>query len=609
MSSDNRRPTSLVGVTLNGIYEVKRFIARGGMGEVYEGSNINSDERVAIKVILPELASDPKVQAMFLKEARTLTKLSHPALVQYRVLAQEPELGCLYIAMDYIDGTSLSDVLASYGPTLPELTALTRRLADGLRAAHDLGAIHRDLSPDNVLLERGRLERARIIDFGIAKDTTGGSATIIGDGFAGKLGYVAPEQLGDFDREVGPWSDVYSLGLIILSFIKGAPINMGTTLVDAIEMRRKPIDLSDAPAEMRPLLQAMLVGDPKARLRSMNDVIDVVDRSNYQRTMFAPPVTIIEDGPSAAAPPPPSPPPPPAAAVSTSAAAAPLVAASPAAAPAAPTPSAPSAVASAGGNKKLGLIGGGVAALALLAGGGYYVLHVKSDDSAMSGIDAAANEIPCSWLSGKTDEDSGGMSLYGAALDPASLPGKLANAANGAEISTQYVAPLTNNTCALIDALKSTRSKEALLIPEQTEYELRIGGAPKSPALAGKASIVVRTQVKIDKSKKFAMYQVNGKGEVAPQRIDSSNLDQFVATKMLVAQPDGSYKFNMDSGDDVEWFGVILMTSNIPTTSADALPDLLSLSAGDVKTAISAAGSQGLKTDVAWFHTVDEQKE
>ena len=82
-----------VGDVLNHIFEVKRFLARGGMGEVFEGINVNSDERVAIKVILPQLAADPNVQAMFRKEARTLTRLSHPALVQYRVLAQEPQLG------------------------------------------------------------------------------------------------------------------------------------------------------------------------------------------------------------------------------------------------------------------------------------------------------------------------------------------------------------------------------------------------------------------------------------------------------------------------------------------------------------------------------------
>jgi eukaryotic-like serine/threonine-protein kinase len=596
MSSDNRRPSSLVGVTLNGIYEVKRFIARGGMGEVYEGSNVNSDERVAIKVILPELASDPKVQAMFLKEARTLTKLSHPALVQYRVLAQEPELGCLYIAMDYIDGTSLADVLASYGPTLPELTALTRRLADGLRAAHDLGAVHRDLSPDNVLLERGRLERARIIDFGIAKDLDPGSATIIGDGFAGKLGFVAPEQLGDFGREVGPWSDVYSLGLIILSFIKGAPVNMGTTLVDAIEIRRKPIDLSDAPAEMRPLLQAMLVGDPKARLRSMNDVIDVIDRSNYQRTMFAPPVTIIEDGPIPTAPPPPSP-----------AQAAPAATPQPVATAAvAPPPTPPPAYAPpSGASNKTGLIVGGAAALALLAGGGWYMMKGKGDraGSAPTGISAAANDVPCSWLSAKTDEDSGDINLYGAAQNAGGLAGKLASAAGGAAIQTQYVAPVTDGACALFESLKSTRSTEALIVPEQTEYELRIGGAPKAPELAGKPSMVVRSQLKFDKAKKFALYQVSEDGTVSPQRIDNSNIDQFIDSKMFVAQPDGSYKFNMDSGPESEWFGVLLTTGS----GSEELPDLTKLSSANFKTAVEAGGD--MKSDMAWFHTVDAIKE
>ena len=75
-----------VGDVLNGIYRVERFLARGGMGEVFVGSNIQTEEKVALKVILPALSADAKIQAMFLKEAKTLTKLSHPALVQYRVL-------------------------------------------------------------------------------------------------------------------------------------------------------------------------------------------------------------------------------------------------------------------------------------------------------------------------------------------------------------------------------------------------------------------------------------------------------------------------------------------------------------------------------------------
>lgn len=580
MTSGNRRPDSLVGSKLNGIYEVLRFIAKGGMGEVYEGRNVNTDERVAIKVVLPELASDEKVQAMFLKEARTLTKLSHPALVQYRVLAEEPELGCLYIAMDYIDGTSLSEVLGSYGPTLIELIALTRRLADGLRVAHDLGAIHRDLSPDNVLLERGRLERARIIDFGIAKDTTGSTATIVGDSFAGKLGYVAPEQLGDFDREVGPWTDVYSLGLIILAFVRGKPVNMGTSLVDAIEVRRKGIDLIDVPGELRPLLQAMLVGDPKARLRSMSEVIDVIDRSNFQRTLFAPMVTLIDDQPL-----------PNATGGNSSSARAPS-----------------DGKTSQGSGRKLVFMGS-AAALALVAGGSYFLIGKPGSGAQGSGLASAASNIPCAWISAKPDEDSGGVSLYGAALNPGSLAAKLADSADGKSISSQYVAPLSEGSCGLIDTLKSARSAEPLLIQDQAEYELRIGGAPKAPELAGKPSIVVRYQIKLDRERKFALYQVDGNGEVDPNKIDGSNLEDFITTKALISQPDGSYKFNMDAGPKVEWFGVVLVTSTIPKDSSEELIGLSELAAMTPDARSAAIDASGIKSDMAWFHTVDENTE
>jgi serine/threonine-protein kinase len=97
-----------VGDVLNHIYRVDRFLARGGMGEVFEGVNVNTDERVAIKVMLPALAADEKVVSMFRKEAKTMIRLHHEALVGYRVLAQEPQLGVLYIVSEFIDGVNLS---------------------------------------------------------------------------------------------------------------------------------------------------------------------------------------------------------------------------------------------------------------------------------------------------------------------------------------------------------------------------------------------------------------------------------------------------------------------------------------------------------------------
>src|SRR5205085_10630993 len=203
----------------------------------------------------------------------TLTRLNHPALVQYRVLAQEPQLHVLYIVTDDVEGTNLGSALGTLKPTPDQLAGLLRRLASGLASAHELGAVHRDMSPDNVLLENDDIHQAVIIDFGIAKDLEASSATIVGDGFAGKLNYVAPEQLGDFGREVGPWTDVYSLGLVILAVAQGKNVDMSGSLVDAIDKRRRGPDLSAVPDSLRPLLEAMLRANPQERLRSMDDVV------------------------------------------------------------------------------------------------------------------------------------------------------------------------------------------------------------------------------------------------------------------------------------------------------------------------------------------------
>jgi serine/threonine protein kinase len=263
-----------VGARLNNIFEVKRFIKAGGMGQVFEGANVMTGERVAIKTLLPALAADPRITALFQREAMTLTRLNHEALVQYRVIAEEPALGVLYLVTEYIDGTDLADALGGMDRGEPELRRLLGRLASGLAAAHRLGAIHRDISPDNIMLPGSDVHQAKIIDFGIAKDLGGAMTTLIGDGFAGKLSYVAPEQLGEHGGEIGPWTDVYSLGLVILSAANGAKMDMGGSFADAIRKRREMPDLTAAPEGLRPLLADMLRLDPAQRLRSMDAVLE-----------------------------------------------------------------------------------------------------------------------------------------------------------------------------------------------------------------------------------------------------------------------------------------------------------------------------------------------
>lgn len=267
---------ALTGFVLNDLFEITRFIARGGMGEVYEGRNLASNERVAIKVILPQFAADESFMALFRREASSLERLGHDALVKYRTLAFDRTSQLNYLVTEYVDGPPMSDVLDGKPAEPAIVRTVLARLAAGLATAHEAGVVHRDLSPDNILLPGGELRRAKIIDFGIAKDTNPGEKSVVGSAFAGKFGYAAPEIFGKYGREVGPWTDVYSLALTVLALANGRPLDMGITIVDALEARDKVPDLSFLADELRPVFEGMLQPDPHQRFRSMDDVLGAI---------------------------------------------------------------------------------------------------------------------------------------------------------------------------------------------------------------------------------------------------------------------------------------------------------------------------------------------
>lgn len=269
---------SLVGATLNDNYEVTRYIAQGGMGEIYEGRQIRGNVKVAIKVILPQFAADPEFYKLLEREADLLATLGHDAIVKFRGLSHDPRSQLDYLTLEYVQGPSLEDQM-DVGPIDPQsCRSLLRRLASGLDAAHDKGVYHRDLSPDNVLLRDGKIERATIIDFGIAKDADASKKTVIGAGFGGKLGFAAPEAFGLFGREIGPWTDIYSLALVVAAAARGKAIDMGTaTPIDAIQARQTVPSLEGIEPWLAAVLARMLVPDPASRLRSMAEVIAAVD--------------------------------------------------------------------------------------------------------------------------------------------------------------------------------------------------------------------------------------------------------------------------------------------------------------------------------------------
>lgn len=584
-----------VGAVLNHIYEVKRFLGRGGMGEVYEGCNINTDERVAIKVMLPSLAADPNVQAMFRKEARTLTKLSHPALVPYRVLAQEPTLGVLYIVTEFVDGAPLCDLLGEIRPTADELRGLLRRLAQGLGAAHALGVVHRDMSPDNVLLPDRRLSEARIIDFGIAKDLDPSKATIVGDGFAGKLGYVAPEQFGDYSREIGPWTDVYSLGLVILATALGRDVDMGTTLVEAVDRRRAGPDLSPIPAELRPVLERMLAPDPANRFRSMDEVLAALEPAapiaaaapspDIPRTVFQP-------------------------------------------SPPKPEPAKPAA-----GTKKSAvplplLLGGGALALAILAGGGFFLMRGGGDEPAAppaaaggvpqaerarQAIEAALPGIRCTWLDITRAADEGGgvaLSVAGVAGSPAAAQAAVAEAASKAgvvlaEMNLQDVAPVQSEVCEPLNVFRAIRADTSAngrrLSSAQTKYEIM---RQDNGILEARAVIEMALR---DPSLNFAIFGLEPTGEItalAESRAAFQALAQ--GNPLITVEPNDTYKLSMRT-DHQGWSGILLLTGQGPFA-----PELVAAPPSGRgpdwnQKVLDAARASGWRAEMVWYRTADQQ--
>ena len=257
------------GTRLNGIFEIETHIASGGMGEIYRGHAVETGDVVAIKVMRTDLADNTMALALFRKEASALHYIHHDAIVRYYIFSLDPGTGRHYLAMEFVDGEPLSDLLKQGPLPFEAVRNLQERLASGLDAAHRHGIIHRDLSPDNVLIPRSDVGLAKIIDFGIARSTKNNDGTIIGSGFAGKFNYVSPEQLGLFGGDVTVKSDIYSLGLVLAECMSGRPLNMGGSQFEVLEKRRTVPDLSAIDAQFRPLIAKMLQPDPKDRPESM----------------------------------------------------------------------------------------------------------------------------------------------------------------------------------------------------------------------------------------------------------------------------------------------------------------------------------------------------
>ncbi len=266
------RPGSIIQDT----YRVTDLLGEGGMGATFSGENLATGHPVAIKVITPEFARNAKSAELFRREATLLRTVQSDAVVRYETTMMDKS-GHLYLVMEYISGRPLAHYLNKGAKLAPnDVLKLAKRLFGGLAAIHRLGIVHRDICPDNIMIPDEDILGAKLIDFGVASDTSGTEKSIIGDSFAGKISFASPEQLGIGNAQVGAASDNYSVGLVLMRVAGLTVPGAGKKLADAIDARRNDIVVSteSVPANLANFLNALLRADPKARAAAPLELLE-----------------------------------------------------------------------------------------------------------------------------------------------------------------------------------------------------------------------------------------------------------------------------------------------------------------------------------------------
>ncbi|MBL4919082.1 serine/threonine-protein kinase [Szabonella alba] len=292
-SSDTFKPGDL----LNNTYRIEALLGRGGTSDVYRARSEISGRLVAIKVLQSELAKNENYLRLMTREEQ-IRDVRHDAVVRYSE-NQRTQDGQVYLVMDFVDGPGLEEKLLSGGMSAPELVRVAARVAEGLAAAHARNIVHRDLSPDNIILRNGRPEEAVIIDFGIAKDDNPGAETVVGNEFAGKYAFAAPEQLnGASDHR----SDIYALGALLLATFRGEPPDIGENPMQLLRIKEAPLNVEGVPEPLKSLIAKMAAPGPDDRFQTAEDVLRAIDPTYTARHVMrtSPPEPL----------PPPVPPPP-----------------------------------------------------------------------------------------------------------------------------------------------------------------------------------------------------------------------------------------------------------------------------------------------------------